>query len=310
MTQGVDSALTRTTAIMGSPLYMAPEQMRSARNVDPRTDIWALGVILYELLTGRVPFEADAMPELCLKVVNDPPDPIARIRTDVPDGIIAIVLRCLEKSPADRFQNAAELASALEPFAPQASRSAAERARNIMISTGPRLSSLPNIQQTGQTPARTAANTDAGFEKSKGGTNGKSKTGIFIAAGIVAVAAGAAVAVFLTRQPSSESTSNAGRPPVVTSTANVEPSPVKSAERRPPPPATTTAAVEPPATTASAATTTTAPAPSVSVATTTTASAPATKVPPVPVKTVTIPVATKTAPPQGGGGDGIPDSRH
>jgi serine/threonine-protein kinase len=110
-------ALTRTSAMLGSPLYMAPEQMRSSRDVDARVDIWALGVVLYELLTCRWPFEAESMPELCLKVVAEAPRSLAARRPDLPAGLVAIVERCLEKDPAKRFASVAELAHALEAFA-------------------------------------------------------------------------------------------------------------------------------------------------------------------------------------------------
>jgi serine/threonine protein kinase len=110
--------LTRTRAILGSPLYMAPEQMRSSRDVDARIDVWALGVVLFELLTLRSPFEADTMPELCLKVVNERPLSIRELRPDLSQGLVAIVERCLEKDRDRRFAGAAELAAALRPFAP------------------------------------------------------------------------------------------------------------------------------------------------------------------------------------------------
>ena len=134
--------LTQTRAMLGSPLYMSPEQMRSSRDVDARSDVWALGVVLYELLTRRWPFEAESMPELCLKVVTDPPIPITSIRPDLPKVLVDVIGRCLQKDPAGRYANAAELASALEPLAPPASKAIAERARLAMgsssqISTGP-----------------------------------------------------------------------------------------------------------------------------------------------------------------------------
>ncbi|HEY5145920.1 MAG TPA: serine/threonine-protein kinase, partial [Polyangiaceae bacterium] len=126
------SNLTRTRAMLGSPLYMAPEQMRSSRDVDARADVWALGVVLFQLLTQRWPFEADTMPELCLKVVTEPPLSLASLRPDAPPGLVAAVERCVEKDPAKRFANAAELATALEDFAPPESRILAERARLAM----------------------------------------------------------------------------------------------------------------------------------------------------------------------------------
>ena len=129
---GEMSSLTRTRAMLGSPLYMAPEQMRSSRDVDARADVWALGVVLFQLLTQRWPFEAETMPELCLKVVTEPPIPLGSIRPDVPTGIGAVIERCLEKDLRRRFANAAELASALEPFVPPGSRVLADRARLAM----------------------------------------------------------------------------------------------------------------------------------------------------------------------------------
>jgi eukaryotic-like serine/threonine-protein kinase len=129
---GEMSSLTRTRAMLGSPLYMAPEQMRSSRDVDARADVWALGVVLFQLLTQRWPFEAETMPELCLKVVTEPPIPLGSIRPDVPTGIGAVIERCLEKDLRKRFANAAELASALEPFVPPGSRVLADRARLAM----------------------------------------------------------------------------------------------------------------------------------------------------------------------------------
>jgi serine/threonine protein kinase len=118
LTQDGKGALTRTRSMLGSPLYMAPEQMRSARDVDARVDVWALGVVLFELLTRRWPFEAESMPELCLKVVTEPPRPLAEFRPELPAAVGAIIERCLVKEPAGRFASVGEFAAALEPFAP------------------------------------------------------------------------------------------------------------------------------------------------------------------------------------------------
>jgi eukaryotic-like serine/threonine-protein kinase len=106
--------ITVTGNVVGSPSYMSPEQMRSPNRVDPRTDIWSLGVVLYECLTGRLPFPATTYPEICVKVTQDPPEPLV----GVPPALAAVVLRCLEKDRERRFGTAAELALALVNFAP------------------------------------------------------------------------------------------------------------------------------------------------------------------------------------------------
>lgn len=111
-----DAALTSTTEIFGSPFYMSPEQMRSAKGVDARSDVWSLGVCLFELLTGRSPFEASTVAEVCAMVLKDPAPPPSRYAPALSPELDAVVLRCLSKDPDARFPSIAELAHALEPF--------------------------------------------------------------------------------------------------------------------------------------------------------------------------------------------------
>jgi serine/threonine-protein kinase len=134
---GAAGSLTHTRAMLGSPLYMAPEQMRSSRNVDARADVWALGVVLYELLTNARPFEAETLPELCLMVVSDPPRPVQELRADIPATLCEIIQRCLSKDPAERFANAGEVAEALAPFASPSVRPIAIRARKATLAVTP-----------------------------------------------------------------------------------------------------------------------------------------------------------------------------
>ncbi len=110
---GVDVRLTQTQSMLGTPAYMSPEQMRSARLVDVRSDQWSLGVVLYELAAGYLPFRADSFSELVVQVVSDPPAPLP---ADVPPVLAAIIARCLAKSPDDRFASIAEVGRALVPL--------------------------------------------------------------------------------------------------------------------------------------------------------------------------------------------------
>lgn len=112
-------ALTRTAAFVGSPLYMSPEQMRSARDVDARTDVWALGAILYVMVTGQLPHPGGSLPEVCLAVMNTMPRPLKDFVPDIPDGLEPILMKCMAKDPGERFASVAELAEHLLPFAPE-----------------------------------------------------------------------------------------------------------------------------------------------------------------------------------------------
>ena len=113
---GDTTELTATTEVFGSPRYMSPEQIRSAKNVDARTDVWSLGVVAYELLTGERPFAADALPALSAMILEEDPAPLSARRAEIPKELEAIVLRCLAKKPEARFATAHELGAALAPF--------------------------------------------------------------------------------------------------------------------------------------------------------------------------------------------------
>ncbi|WP_438020009.1 serine/threonine-protein kinase [Sorangium sp. So ce315] len=119
--------LTKTAMVLGSPLYMAPEQMRSARTVDTRADIWSLGAILYQLLTARVPFDASSLSELILMINTEAPPLPSLFRRDLPPGLEAAILRCLEKDVAKRFRSVAELAGAIVDFGPPLALASLER---------------------------------------------------------------------------------------------------------------------------------------------------------------------------------------
>jgi serine/threonine-protein kinase len=111
-----DVSLTATSAVFGSPQYMSPEQMKSAKDVDFRSDIWSLGVCLYELLTGRVPYDAQGVAEICAMVLKDPVPPPSQFIHGIPFDLEQVVLQCLEKDVTHRYQSVAELGFALQNY--------------------------------------------------------------------------------------------------------------------------------------------------------------------------------------------------
>jgi serine/threonine protein kinase len=123
--------LTGTQTVVGTPTYMAPEQMRTARSTDPRSDIWSMGVVMYQMLAGRPPFEAETYAELVMKVGLEPPSPL---HVALPAGLDSIVMRCLEKDPKNRIQSVGELARMIAPYAsdPLSAQQSAERSTRIL----------------------------------------------------------------------------------------------------------------------------------------------------------------------------------
>ena len=140
-----DNQLTATSDMLGSPLYMAPEQIRNARDVDTRADVWSLGTILYRLLAGRAAFEGQGSAATLAAIIGDQPYPLRALRPDIPPDLEAIVLRCLEKERTRRVQSVRELAIALQRFA--------------VVQTGSVLAAVPTpvgpppYEASGQRPA-------------------------------------------------------------------------------------------------------------------------------------------------------------
>jgi serine/threonine protein kinase len=127
--QDPDGALTHTRGMLGSPLYVSPEQIRSAKHVDVRSDIWSIGVILYEFLTGHPPFRGETMPAVLASVISDTPAPLGpRFRPELE----AVVLRCLQKAPNDRYATVGALADELVHFGGPGARLSWERIRGVL----------------------------------------------------------------------------------------------------------------------------------------------------------------------------------
>jgi len=126
----------RTMMPLGSPVYMSPEQIRSSDQVDARTDIWSLGCVLFELLTGTVAFNEPSLMQLSAAILEHDPIPLRELVPEAPVELEDVVLRCLEKDVDKRYGNIAELAIALYPFAPRRSRISAERCYHALKNAG------------------------------------------------------------------------------------------------------------------------------------------------------------------------------
>jgi serine/threonine-protein kinase len=123
--------MTQASVMMGSPLYMAPEQMASARDADARSDVFSLGAILYHFLTGKPPFVGSSAVDVFERITEGPPSPRV-LRPDLPAGIEAITSRCLRRKPGERFPDVAALAAALVPYGPPHAQLYAESAERIL----------------------------------------------------------------------------------------------------------------------------------------------------------------------------------
>ena len=120
-------AMTRTASMMGSPLYMSPEQLKSARDVDERADIWSIGVILYQLIAGAPPFVAGSLPELCAVVLSHQTPWLDRAVPAVPVELARIVATCLRSNVSERYVNLADFADAVARFGTKNAAISAQR---------------------------------------------------------------------------------------------------------------------------------------------------------------------------------------
>jgi serine/threonine-protein kinase len=144
---------------------MSPEQLQMSSGVDARTDIWSLGVLLFELLCGRLPFEGEAATALAINIATMAPLALRSVRPDVPIGLEKVVMACLEKDRERRYQDVGELAKALEPFGPERAKVSVERVmatvqagRGVRVAPSPPPVALPTRAPGSGTPTATMMN--------------------------------------------------------------------------------------------------------------------------------------------------------
>jgi len=329
--------LTDSATVLGSPLYMSPEQMRSARNVDARSDIWALGVILYELLAGKVPFDGETVTELCLKVVIEKETPVSELRGDLPPGLSEVVHKCLSKEPNDRYPSVAALADALEPYSRSAEKGVQLRAWRSFSDTADASSSgdfgaareavalaesnrgsIPSIPDRAQLEKESTQST---WGNTQGGARRRTYAGVVGMAAVLIVAVGVAVRIATSgaTKPADPITAVAAPPPSpspspspsasASPSASPSPSPSPSSSASPSAPEKSSApAVSAPSEHAPAPppVETKSPAPSTSAAKKAAASAPVAPKPPASEKPPAAAVPTTPPPPPSAKVNGAP----
>ena len=156
------SLVTVASAVMGSPFYMPPEQMISSATVDARSDIWSLGVTLFEILTKSLPFAADSAPAVCHRIMSGEPTPLRKLRPNYPKGLEATIQQCLQRRPENRFANIADFAVKLGDFAPAHSQYAIKSICELVPPSAPYVLATPNQGATVPLPEGESTATGGG----------------------------------------------------------------------------------------------------------------------------------------------------
>jgi serine/threonine-protein kinase len=237
-------SLTSSAETMGSPGYMSPEQIMSASQVDPRSDIWSFGVVLYELLTGELPFVAEQLPQLLAAIQHKPHAPISTLVADLPRGLEAVLNHCLEKDPGRRYASIAELAHALVEFtAPRTGTVSVERIDHV-LGVGTTTPALANtaIQVHVGAPAQRGAVASTTLPESVLPRRGR------IGAMSVALTAAVACGIFFVARGGHETRDTPSTPAAVTAVVAAPPPPQPlPSDSLDPQPTASTPTVPPPA---------------------------------------------------------------
>ncbi|MFO0678404.1 MAG: protein kinase [Polyangiaceae bacterium] len=210
---GDAAGITSSYAMMGTPAYMSPEQLRSSKDVDPRADIWSLGVLLHELMSGALPFAGESAAEVCAGIFRDKPKRLSDLRPEIPGALSAVVSKCLKKERDARYPDILSLVAALAPFGTSRSTEALENIRRRLRSddTLPEASGLVAVQGYAG-PARSVTPFD--FAR-RARTTAAVRRGTIAAGALLLVVLGAVGTTRMLRTPAADLGST-GAPPVET----------------------------------------------------------------------------------------------
>jgi serine/threonine protein kinase len=190
-TDRTDVSITSTAALLGSPLYMPPEQMRSPRDVDARSDIWSLGAVLQELITGDPPFSGTTLGEVMAQVLESAPQSLRASQPAAPAELESVIGKCLTKEREHRYANVAALAHALLPFAPPRGRLSVERIDGLLRATGSGVTELSSSAPPGRERVPGAATRASWGGTHSGARRAPTRERVVLIAGAGLVALGA-----------------------------------------------------------------------------------------------------------------------
>jgi serine/threonine protein kinase len=236
-----DARVTKATEIIGSPAFMSPEQLRTPRDVDSRSDVWSLGVVLYEITTGIPPFAAGSLAEICAKVLGFSPPPPSAVRPGISPSLDGVIARCLRVDPRERFASMAELGAALRAVA-----DGVGAPETSLTGSSPSHGSLP-MAGSGASPGAPASHADIAATAVTGSLGAprpaSSRPRALAAALVAALSLAVVVLAYALVKQRTVSAAAASHP----ATADAPPSAIASPDRpppprEPPPPASDTAA--------------------------------------------------------------------